>query len=204
MGLNVSLVGSNSKLYQDIRGTVEKILDEICYQNPDAKFFNVGSTKALNRVRLSEKIGSYRMLHLLRRYAAHLEIHGIPPSDPWRKTGDDPLLEQLYRNLVEVKTFPHFINHADNSGYYFPIDFPKPITIKDVPHFESSVGSSQQLLTELEKINLHLKMPTDFKINSDFYDLIGNDPWELEKEVWGILYYFTKKSVSHNLLLCFG
>jgi hypothetical protein len=206
MGLTVKLIGRDSEAFGAIQGLVEKMTVSIGRQVPVETPFELGRIADVVG-ETGEKLGSYDQLHLLREYAVHMEFTGSPPPEPLR-TGFGtayPLLEDVYANRTSTRRFRHLVNHADNGGYYFPIGFPSPVVLENVPDIESSVGSSVGLLAELEEVNLHLKMPEGYPEPGTllFADLVERDPWNLEKYAWGVLHWFARKSVVHRLLLAF-
>jgi hypothetical protein len=82
---------------------------------------------------LEEMVGTLEDLHELRRIAA--DVHG--------KTVDD----YQEGRVAAGAQFNHLINHADDSGYYLPVDFLQAFAIEEV-----SVGSAVALLKELEAL----------------------------------------------------
>jgi hypothetical protein len=119
----------------------------------------------------------------------------------------DPVLEKIYRDSLPLKKYIHLIGDSDYAnGYFFPIDFPKPISInKDSRQEQTILGSSQRLLIELDEINAYLRLPSTLKLGtSAFSKLLENDSWNYEKEAWMIFYWCAKESISQNLIMYFG
>lgn len=82
---------------------------------------------------LSEEIGTEEELEELRRIAAGL--HNKTPEE--YQEGGVPVGFQ----------FNHLINHASDSGYYLPVEFPQAFVMQDI-----SIGSAVVLLQELEAL----------------------------------------------------
>lgn len=82
---------------------------------------------------LAEEIGSMEDLEHLRTIAA--SINGKTPADY-----QEGRVEAGYQ-------FNHLINHAGDSGYYLPVDFPQSFVLKDL-----SLGSAPALLQELNAL----------------------------------------------------
>jgi hypothetical protein len=81
MGLTVMLIGSDPDDYDlHTRSMVRIMLDEIGRQVQVDMPFQLGSVNQIEAV--SEKLGSYGELHLLRKYAAHVEQTGRAPRPP--------------------------------------------------------------------------------------------------------------------------
>jgi hypothetical protein len=121
----------------------------------------------------------YSGLHYLRRIAAHLAAgNGLPePGDD--DSSDDPLLEAYYkraeggrtrglfdrRRLPEIdRRFDHLILHADNEGFYAPVDFADVIEVEVVG---SALGSSHALLRECEELRGVLAIPDSVTYDSE-------------------------------------
>lgn len=86
----------------------------------------------------------------LMRIAAHLEDGALPPEP--RTTTDpsaDPVLSPYLLRNKDPKRFTHLLGHAESSGYYVPLEFPRPFFLIDTSR---SVGSSQGLLKELTQL----------------------------------------------------
>jgi hypothetical protein len=82
---------------------------------------------------LSETIGTAEDLGELRRIAA--AEHGKTPDD--YQGGGVPVGFQ----------FNHLINHADDEGYYLPVDFPQAFFVEEI-----SIGSAVALLAEMDAL----------------------------------------------------
>lgn len=82
---------------------------------------------------LAEEVGTMDELQALRELAASLQDHTV----------DDYQEGRVKAGLI----FNHLINHAGNSGYYLPYDFPQAFVLGDL-----SLGSSVALARELEAL----------------------------------------------------
>jgi len=159
-----------------------------------------------------ERIGNYNLIHHLRRYALHIEVNGKPPLDCSEDPCKDELLLKIYDD--ELKTsFPHLIDHSDCDGYYIPVEFPKPIWIKpseidieeEVDNPLISIGSTINLLKELETINKYLQVNIDDLENLENYsERITGDNNEFVKWCWGVLYQMSTNSIkfSQPIIFC--
>lgn len=96
------------------------------------------------------KLGDPELMHELRRAALHLEDSGrlpVPPPGVIDPTGD-PLLRDAFREAGPGK-LSHLIRHAESSGIYIPLMFPRAFWMEE-PGL--SVGSAPGLLLETEKL----------------------------------------------------
>lgn len=82
---------------------------------------------------LAEEIGSREDLEALREIAAGLQGRSVADYQEGR--------------VEPGRLFNHLINHAGDSGYYLPYDFPQAFVLG-----ETSFGSSVALLRELEAL----------------------------------------------------
>ncbi|MFZ5823127.1 MAG: hypothetical protein ACOY94_02095 [Bacillota bacterium] len=86
---------------------------------------------------LAEEIGTLADLHALREIAAELQGHTV----------DDYQEGRVKAGLL----FNHLINHAGNSGYYLPYDFPQAFVLGEL-----SLGSAVALQNELDALQVAL------------------------------------------------
>lgn len=93
---------------------------------------------------LAEEIGTMDELQALRQIAADLQGHTVDEYQEGR----------VKAGLL----FNHLINHAGDSGYYLPYDFPQSFMLG-----ETSLGSAVALLRELEALQPALleRYPTE-------------------------------------------
>lgn len=160
-----------------------------------------------------ERLGSYAILHQLRRYAAHIDVNNKPPEEPCElhEASNDQALLKIYDE--EVKTqFPHLIDHSDCDGYYIPCEFSVPIWIQpseiEMDNSDDdlliSVGSSILLKKELCVLNEYLKISTDeLQDIENITEKFINDDWEFVKWCWAILFYMCDLSIKHNQPIIF-
>jgi hypothetical protein len=99
----------------------------------DLYFMESNFDQPLEGEGLSETIGTAEDLAELRRIAA--AEHGKTPDD--YQGGGVPVGFQ----------FNHLINHADDEGYYLPVDFPQAFVME-----EMSIGSAVALLAEMDAL----------------------------------------------------
>ena len=166
----------------------------------------------------TEQVGPYAIFHHLWRYAAHLEMNGKPPDDPGTHPLDDPFYQQAIQK--PVTQFDHLLRHSDDYGYYYPVDFDRPLEI--VPESGGgglikklfggskststpiSFGSAVRLQKELKAINEFLKVPVRDEVPSQTYeDGIHGDEWGDEKWTWVVLYFMSRKAIEHGQIVVF-
>ena len=165
----------------------------------------------------SEQIGPYAIFHHLWRYAANLEINGKPPAEPGTHPLDDPFYQQAIQK-PETR-FDHLLRHSDDYGYYYPIDFERPLEIAATEEGEGflkklfsskskvlpvSFGSAIRLQKELLEINEFLGVPIRDEAPSQTYeDGIHGDEWGDEKWTWVVLYFMSRKAIEHGQIVVF-
>jgi hypothetical protein len=212
MGLDVTLMP-----VQRILNDSKRAIEHNAFLKQTGLSMPNGSTQDFG---YTEKIGPYAVFHHLWRYAAHLEIRGEPPAEP----GTHPLDDSCYQQAIaksETK-FDQLLRHSDDTGYYYPIDFPKVVTVTpDAPNqggfmkklfgggpketFQPvTVGSAVGLLNELMEINKFLQVPVRDEVPSETYeDGIHGDEWGDEKWTWCVLYFMSRKAVEHGQIVVF-
>lgn len=96
---------------------------------------------------LAEEVGTLEDLQALREIAAELQGHTV----------DDYQEGRVKAGLL----FNHLINHAGNSGYYLPYDFPQAFVLGEL-----SLGSAVALQQELEALQMALteRYPAEISI----------------------------------------
>jgi hypothetical protein len=166
----------------------------------------------------TEQVGPYAIFHHLWRYASHLEINGKPPAEPGTHPLDDPCYQEAIQK--ERTQFDHLLRHSDDYGYYYPVDFDRPLEI--TPEAEESgflkklfggskpapksvsFGSAIQLKKELMAINEFLRVPIRDEVPSQTYeDGIHGDEWGDEKWTWVVLYFMSRKAIEHGQIMVF-
>lgn len=209
MGLDVTLMPV-SKLLQKEKRSMEhrSFLETSGLKLPAGSDQDFGYT---------EQVGPYAVYHHLWRYAAHLEVNGTPPDEP----GTHPLDDPIYQTAIEKEKtkFEHLFRHSEEYGYYYPIDFEKPLKITPVVKtgflqkifggnkeavVPVSFGSAVRLHQELLTINEHLKVPVRDEMPSQTYeDGIHGDEWGDEKWTWVVLFFMCKKAIEHGQIVVF-
>jgi hypothetical protein len=134
----------------------------------------------------SARIGSYGMLHHLRRLAAYIDAGRPLPEPIDDRASSDLVLKARHegvnpspsvwarifgKNKPPRSIFPHLIDHSDAEGYYLPIDFPEPLVPTgklEVPG--GFVGSSVRLLDECQRLAALLELPPDADPESSEFD----------------------------------
>ena len=99
--------------------------------------------------------------------------------------------------------------------FFIPVDFPDPLIIEDERESEEglietieyiSIGSSYQLLKELDILNQWLKLQGDYGELGDMVavDVYENtaDPWHEIKWVWLVLHWMARQSIKKKLTIC--
>lgn len=129
----------------------------------------------------------------------------IPVESIFIKGLSDHLLK-IYLGEEQTR-FPHLIYHADNSGYYLPCLFEKPLWIDATLAGKDnigliSVGSSLALLDELIELNKYLDINLlEIHDLTTFQQKIAHDELGLVKLTWAILYTMCLNSKKHTLPL---
>ncbi len=166
----------------------------------------------------TEQVGPYAIFHHLWRYAAHLEMNGKPPTEPGTHPRDDPFYQQAMQK--DRTRFDHLLRHSDDYGYYYPIDFDRPLEITAAvesggflkkmfggskPSIQPvSFGSAVRLQKELLEINQSLNVPVRDEAPSQTYeDGIHGDEWGDEKWTWTVLYFMSRKAIEHGQIVVF-
>lgn len=164
---------------------------------------------------ISFDMWSYAGLHYLRRFAAHIDETGKPPSPGGDESSSDPILQKYYAEDGSAPKcrFNHLMDHSDTEGYYLPIDLPDPLRLPEESEITGGViGSSQRLLAECEELAKHLGLPTDLDPDSDaVWDAAetqgeGTDGWQkygVESFTCLRLIHAARASVKHGAALVF-
>lgn len=151
----------------------------------------------------------YSYLHHLRRAAARLlEDPDWPPAPV--PEGEDPADDPAVAEELALMR-SHLICHADDEGYYVPIEF-EEVLLDDSEEIAGGglVGSSQRLLAELREIAPALGIELqDGELADEEADRVAaeiHDEAELwiEKAVWLDLFEAARLSVQHNSAIVFA
>lgn len=206
MSIDARLVGTDNDEYEDYYGPfLERVVMSLGEQGITVPNISFGATGQ----NYGDKIGDKSAIHLLRSYAACIAFNGEPPVEP-----DISVicyeLNEMYAGRMKFEPFAHLIKHSDEDGFYVPIEFPTPFTMrKSEDGFDSwacNVGSSQALLKELDELNKYLKVPGDYGElcgSARLRQEIQGDVFEKEKWVWGLLRWLARESVAKNVMLEF-
>jgi hypothetical protein len=211
MGLDVTLMPLNK-----ILGDPKRLAEHNAFLSQAGISFSGGSQEDFG---YTEQIGPYAIFHHLWRYAAHLEVSGKPPAEPGTHPLDDPMYQEAIQKPVTA--FDHLLRHSDDYGYYYPVDFEKPMQITPAvetggffkklfgganksPSTPVSFGSAIRLQKELLAINEHLKVPVRDEAPSQTYeDGIHGDEWGDEKWTWVVLFFMSRKAIEHGQIVVF-
>lgn len=92
---------------------------------------------------------SMQALHAVQAYAAYLQY---PPTNlhkplPFDLKGEYPSPDAFLKG--RPTKYRHLIAHQDERGIYVPLDFEKPVILREDPY---SVGSTNKLVVELAEI----------------------------------------------------
>lgn len=168
--------------------------------------------------------GGMETLVQLQRYAAHIDLTRNTPDIPVRedKLFEDECLLKYWEN-VENELFPkdlcfkHLIWTGSIGIFFIPVDFPEPLLIEE-EELESegqftgnveyiSIGSTYQLLRELDTLNKWLELQGDYGDLGEMvsFDVYENDadPWREIKWAWLVLHWMARQSIEKKLTICF-
>jgi hypothetical protein len=168
-------------------------------------------------------LGGPEILIQLQRYAAHIDLTKITPDTPvtGEKLVDDEWLLKYWEQLENEVTskdlsFKHIIWTGSIGIFFIPVDFPEPLIIEedemeieggDFGHIEYiSIGSSYQLLKELDTLNKWLKLQGDYGDLGEMVsvDVFENDAdqWHEIKWAWLVLHWMARQSIEKQLTIC--
>ena len=209
MGLDVTLMP-----LKKILGNIKRSSEHKAFLRKTGVNLPAGSDQDFG---YTEQIGPYAIFHHLWRYAANLEINGKPPDEPGTHPLDDPFYKQAMQK-PETR-FDHLLRHSDDYGYYYPVDFDRPLEITATDEGEGflkklfgskpkvqpvSFGSAIRLQKELMEINEFLRVPVRDEAPSKTYeDGIHGDEWGDEKWTWVVLYFMSRKAIEHGQIVVF-
>ena len=186
MGLAVSLIGSNTARDHGLRDVLPRVLRSLAKHGAaTALEFELGlvTVPAGYADSFTEGLGSYSDFGRFRAWV------GRQPN--------------------ATKRFPHILEHSDTDGFYLPIPFTVPLQrISRSGVFGAlipqrvSVGSSVQLLQELDQLKSALGMPGDAGeiTEAALDDLCDADP-TLPRSVWAVLRWFARESSRQRVAI---
>ena len=169
-------------------------------------------------------LGGSEALAQFQRYAAHIDFTMTSPDRPVtgeRLFEDDYLLRYWKHVEDDVSSkdlsFRHVIWTGSIGIFFIPVDFPEPLIIEeeDCESEEGmigttieyiTIGSSYQLLKELDTLNQWLKLQGDYgdlgeMVSLDVYENDA-DPWHEIKWVWLVLHWMARQSIGKKLTIC--
>ena len=168
-------------------------------------------------------LGGFEALTQLQRYASHIDLAGSPPAMPGEDNSlyDDEWLQEYWEAaesedaIDKPLRFKHLIWTGSLGIFYIPIEFPDPLLIEEGFEDEEqteeieyiSVGSSPQLLRELDDVNKWLMLQGDYgdvgkQVAKEVFDN-EQDLWREVKWAWLVLHWMARKSLEKKLTLCF-
>jgi len=168
-------------------------------------------------------LGGSEALAQFQRYAAHIDFTKTYPDRPVtgeRLFEDEYLLR--YWNYVEDElsskdlSFRHIIWTGSIGIFFIPVDFPEPLIIEEEERESEegligtieyiTIGSSYQLLKELDTLNQWLNLQGDYGDLGEMvsFDVYENDadPWHEIKWAWLVLHWMARQSIEKKLTIC--
>jgi hypothetical protein len=146
-------------------------------------------------------------LHFLRGLAVLVEQDA---SDLRTKTQDEleEAAEAFYKRDDQATKFEHLLQHADDSGYYVPIEFSKGTWVEgtiDDDEIQISIGSSQALLRELDVLGPFIGLAGDLGDLGEetLIQQAEQHRWPIAAYVWGVLRYYARESVGRTGIILF-
>jgi hypothetical protein len=168
-------------------------------------------------------LGGPDALAQLQRYAAHIDFTKVPPDTPvtGERLFEDEYLLRYWRDVEDeisskALSFRHTIWTGSIGIFFIPVDFPEPLIIEEeereseeglVGNIEYiTIGSSYQLLKELNMLNQWLNLQGDYGDLGEMvsFDVYENDadPWHETKWVWLVLHWMARQSIEKKLTIC--
>ena len=147
----------------------------------------------------------YSFLHYLRWVEVQLSVNPQVPLTPINSS--DELDDKL--NSVDFVDFMDnpLINHADNEGYYLPVDFDE-VLFDDVEN--QSIGSSYHLMAVLQDSAPHLGISlvdgklTDEEIARLTQRIYDEGDFHRETVVWLALFEASRLSIQYHTAIVFA
>jgi hypothetical protein len=168
-------------------------------------------------------LGGPEVLAQLQRYAAHADFTKSSPDSPvtGERLFEDEYLIRYWRHVEDELSskdlsFRHIIWTGSIGIFFIPVDFPEPLIIEEeerereeglIGNIEYiTIGSSYQLLKELDTLNQWLKLQGDYGDLGEMvsFDVYENDadPWHEIKWVWLVLHWMARQSIEKKLTIC--
>ena len=168
-------------------------------------------------------LGGPEALAQIQRYAAHVDFTKTSPDRPvtGERLFEDEYLLSYWKHVEDEMSskdlsFRHVIWTGSIGIFFIPVDFPEPLIIEeeDCESEEGlsgtieyiTIGSSYQLLKELDTLNQWLKLQGDYgdlgeMVSLDVYENDA-DPWHEIKWVWLVLHWMARQSIEKKLTIC--
>lgn len=207
MGLNVVMIGDDE--IKDARENPDfaLLIQYLTQNHPEAAHIDIGKCPA--SVAHGHRVGRYSAIHVLRGLAITSEsnparLHSLTEEDL------EAEIERFYEGTDPETRFPHLVHHPDDSGFYVPVDIPEPVAFEatiageDDPIFVA-LGSSKRLLSELDALNEHLRMPGDAGTltEQELDRAVSSHKWPTAAYAWSVLRLYARESSEKFLFVVF-
>ncbi|MGW0563251.1 hypothetical protein ACWDZ4_22230 [Streptomyces sp. NPDC003016] len=148
--------------------------------------------------------------HLRRAFVLRLRGETVTPAhavDDEQYARDQ---EKVHDELAMLSS--HLLCHADNGGYYVPVDISEPLFLPEEDEVlgYGMVGSSQRLQSELVWLapGIDIHPDEDGTLSrgeqAKLVDIPRTDPFEPEKFAWAQLYAACRSSIASGHAVVFG
>lgn len=150
----------------------------------------------------------YSYTHHLRRAVAY--SRHAPEKFAKLDRSQNPARDPLIIDELSIYLNCHLICHADNEGYYVPIDFPEPLFADPEDKIPGNLlGSSQRLLVELIAAApfLDIRLDANGGLSDEEAEKLKDETthhYGLERLVWFAYYETAWDSVKYNTVISFG
>ena len=168
-------------------------------------------------------VGGPETLAQFQRYAAHIDFAKNAPDRPitGERLFEDEYLLRYWKHVDDeysstALSFRHVILTGSIGIFFIPVDFPEPLIIEEEERESEeglagnieyiTIGSSYQLLKELDTLNQWLKLQGDYgdlgeMVSLDVYENDA-DQWHEIKWVWLVLHWMARRSIEKKLTIC--
>jgi hypothetical protein len=208
MGLDIVMLGESSlkSLKEDPSSDSElsMLVGYLVANFPEAK--SLDFKEPLPDVTEGHRVGTYSDLHFLRGLAVLVE----QDSDMSATTQEEleAAAEAFYKREDQSTRFEHLLQHADDSGYYVPFEFPKGMWVEgtiEEDEVQISIGSSQALLRELDALGPVIGLAGDLGDlgEEELIEQAEQHRWPIAAYVWGVLRYYARESVNRTGIVLF-
>lgn len=146
--------------------------------------------------------------HLRRIYTLTLLGEPVTPAASISEAQYESDQEQVTDEMTMFAS--HLLCHADDAGYYIPVDFPDPLFLPQQAKIPGGgmVGSTQQLLAELmgfaPAIGIHLDERGEIQQTQAAESAGDADAFEPEPYAWSQMYQACRASIAsgHAIVFC--